>query len=155
MSNDNLFGKYMKEYRDSKGLSISDLHKITGVSQPYLSQLEKGTKKPSRKIISKIAARLTDNIEDITNYNDLYKILLNKAGYNTDWKYLDEMEDLKELKKGPELIEQAISNYKQGLSTPVYLNKENEGNFYFFTDQGTIDEKLQEKLNTIIKIILD
>lgn len=153
MSDNNSFGKYLRELREAYGLSISGLHRLTGVSQPYLSQLENGTKKPSMSIIHKIASGLTDNVESNISFKVMYKELLKKAGYNTDWYFLDEV--YKDAISKVDLTEQAIENYKNNIATPVYLNENNEGNFYFFKDSGPIPEKVQEKINKIIKTILD
>ncbi len=70
MSEKNPFGDFLKNYRSERSLSTNDLHRMTGVSQPYLSQIENG-KKPSIKIIEKISAGLG------LNYFQLMKI----AGY--------------------------------------------------------------------------
>ncbi|MEK5100929.1 helix-turn-helix domain-containing protein [Cytobacillus sp. FSL M8-0252] len=158
--NENTFGKYLREYREVNGLSISDLHRITGVSQPYLSQLENGTKSPSRKVIHRIAAGLTDSLDTETTFGTMYKILLEKAGFNTEWDYLNEIEDkyktqINEGEKQVDLIEQSKELYKNEISIPIYLNKDNEGNFYFFKDSELIDDDTQQKLRNIIKTLLE
>ncbi|MGE7667379.1 helix-turn-helix domain-containing protein [Ureibacillus composti] len=45
--------------------------------------------------------------------------------------------------------------YNLGLPTPIYLNENNEGNFYFFKDGEVIPKETQEKLRLMIKTILD
>ena len=88
MFEDNAFGEYLKQFREENNLSTNELHKITGVSQPYISQLENGGKKPSRKIIHRIASGLSR--DDKEKFGEAYKELLEKAGYTTDWHYLNE-----------------------------------------------------------------
>lgn len=150
MIEDNAFGEYLKQFREENNLSTNELHKITGVSQPYISQLENGGKKPSRKIIHKIAIGLTDDIES-EPFGTVYKRLLEKAGYSTDWKYLNEIEDLEDLKASPRLVQQAVENFNNNISTPIYLNENNEGNFYFFKNDGFLNEDDARELNNMIK----
>jgi len=49
-------GDFIKEKRKDKGISARELARRSGVSQPYLSQLENGKNdKPSPNILNKIA----------------------------------------------------------------------------------------------------
>lgn len=53
------FGSYIKEIRNEKGLSLRELSKRSGISHPYLSQLENGkNKNPSPDIIEKLSKGL-------------------------------------------------------------------------------------------------
>lgn len=49
----------------------------------------------------------------------------------------------------------AIDRYNSDEPVAIYLNPDNEGNFYFFKDGLEIPEEMQEKLRLIIKTILD
>jgi transcriptional regulator with XRE-family HTH domain len=50
------FGHYLKEMRTSRRLSLHDVEKACGVSNPYLSQLERGDRPPpSPEILKKLA----------------------------------------------------------------------------------------------------
>lgn len=51
-------GELIRTERKLKGLSISKLAELTGVSQPYLSQIENGKRNPSYEIIHKIKKAL-------------------------------------------------------------------------------------------------
>lgn len=70
MEGQNTFGEFLRNYRTERNLSTNDVHVKTGVSQPYLSQIENG-KKPSIKIVKKISEGLKVN----ENY------LMRLAGY--------------------------------------------------------------------------
>jgi len=55
----NNFGFHIKSHRLNKGISMRELSRRTGVSQPYLSQIEsQEIKNPSIEIINKIAKEL-------------------------------------------------------------------------------------------------
>ena len=55
----NNFGSTLKYYREKKGLSLQELFERTGVSNSYISRLERGDRKaPSIPISSKIADAL-------------------------------------------------------------------------------------------------
>lgn len=40
-------------------------------------------------------------------------------------------------------------------ATSIYLDENNEGNFYFFNKEGRLPDEIQEKLRALIKITLD
>lgn len=46
-------------------------------------------------------------------------------------------------------------NYINGIPTPIFLNDNNEGNFYFFKEGTEIPEETQAKLRLMIKTIMD
>lgn len=53
------FGEHIREIRNHQGISIREAAKRSGVSQPYLSQLESGKNvNPTPQIIKKISAGL-------------------------------------------------------------------------------------------------
>ncbi len=49
----------------------------------------------------------------------------------------------------------ATDKYNSNETIAIYLNPDNEGNFYFFKDGVEIPEETQEKLRLMIKTILD
>ena len=50
------FGLYLRELRANRKLSLHDVEKACGVSNPYLSQLERGDRpSPSPEILKKLA----------------------------------------------------------------------------------------------------
>jgi len=51
-------GDYLREQRLAAKLSLRQLAEQTGVSNPYLSQIERGLRKPSAEVLAQIAGAL-------------------------------------------------------------------------------------------------
>ena len=58
-------GAYIRDQRESARLSLRKLSKIAGVSNPYLSQIERGLRKPSAEILQAIAKALEISSETL------------------------------------------------------------------------------------------
>ncbi|MCA0329722.1 MAG: helix-turn-helix domain-containing protein [Actinobacteria bacterium] len=58
-------GEYIREQRTTAEVSLRQLAKSAGVSNPYLSQVERGLKKPSAEILGQIAAALRISAETL------------------------------------------------------------------------------------------
>jgi transcriptional regulator with XRE-family HTH domain len=58
-------GDYIRHQRESARLSLRKLAKIAGVSNPYLSQIERGLRKPSAEILQAIAKALEISSETL------------------------------------------------------------------------------------------
>ena len=58
-------GDYIREQRESAQVSLRQLAKSAGVSNPYLSQIERGLKKPSAEILQQIATGLRISAETL------------------------------------------------------------------------------------------
>jgi transcriptional regulator with XRE-family HTH domain len=58
-------GSYIRHQRESAALSLRKLAKIAGVSNPYLSQIERGLRKPSAEILQAIAKALEISSETL------------------------------------------------------------------------------------------
>lgn len=56
-------GAYLREQRESAKLSVRQLASLTGVSNPYLSQVERGLRKPSAEVLQQIAKGLRISAE--------------------------------------------------------------------------------------------
>ncbi len=56
-------GDYIREQRSSSEISLRQLAKLAGVSNPYLSQIERGLRKPSAEILQQIAKGLRISAE--------------------------------------------------------------------------------------------
>lgn len=96
-------GGFIREQRRSARLSLRKLSEIAGISNPYLSQIERGLRKPSAEILQAIAKALRISAET----------LYVRAGI------LDEKRDhdlVSEILKSPELTEaqkqSLISTYR-------------------------------------------
>ncbi|UED79618.1 helix-turn-helix transcriptional regulator [Lysinibacillus sp. CD3-6] len=66
------FGSYLREKRKTNNLSIVNLSKLSGVSNPYISQLENNKFKPSFEIIKKLTQALNLNFNEAAWIADLY-----------------------------------------------------------------------------------
>ena len=58
-------GGYIRNQRESARLSLRKLAKLAGVSNPYLSQIERGLRKPSAEILQAIAKALEISSETL------------------------------------------------------------------------------------------
>lgn len=58
-------GEYIREQRQTAEVSLRQLAKSAGVSNPYLSQVERGLKKPSAEILGQIAGALRISAETL------------------------------------------------------------------------------------------
>lgn len=56
-------GSYIRQQRSSAKISLRQLSKLAGVSNPYLSQIERGVRKPSAEILQQIAKGLRISAE--------------------------------------------------------------------------------------------
>ena len=58
-------GDYLKEQRVGAKLSLRQLADQAGVSNPYLSQIERGLRKPSAEVLQQIAKALRISAEQV------------------------------------------------------------------------------------------
>jgi transcriptional regulator with XRE-family HTH domain len=58
-------GEYIREQRKHAQYSLRQLAEVAGVSNPYLSQIERGLKKPSAEILQQIARGLRISAETL------------------------------------------------------------------------------------------
>src|SRR5690242_9356470 len=58
-------GEYLREQRRSAQLSLRQLADAAGISNPYLSQIERGLRKPSAEILQQIAKALRISAETL------------------------------------------------------------------------------------------
>lgn len=56
-------GAYIRRQRESAEVSLRQLAKVAGISNPYLSQIERGLRKPSAEILAQIATGLRISAE--------------------------------------------------------------------------------------------
>jgi transcriptional regulator with XRE-family HTH domain len=56
-------GEYLREQREHARLSVRQLANLAGVSNPYLSQVERGLRKPSAEVLQQIARGLRISAE--------------------------------------------------------------------------------------------
>jgi transcriptional regulator with XRE-family HTH domain len=58
-------GEYLREQRHGAKLSLRQLADLAGVSNPYLSQIERGLRKPSAEILQQLAKGLRISAESL------------------------------------------------------------------------------------------
>lgn len=58
-------GEYLREQRRSAQLSLRQLADAAGVSNPYLSQIERGLRKPSAEVLQQVAKALRISAETL------------------------------------------------------------------------------------------
>lgn len=56
-------GAYIREQRGNAEISLRQLARLAGVSNPYLSQIERGLRRPSAEILQQIAKALRISAE--------------------------------------------------------------------------------------------
>src|SRR5687768_18306002 len=56
-------GEFIREQRSNARLSLRKLSELAGISNPYLSQIERGLRKPSAEILQQIAKGLRISAE--------------------------------------------------------------------------------------------
>jgi transcriptional regulator with XRE-family HTH domain len=58
-------GEFIREQRATARLSLRRLSELAGISNPYLSQIERGLRKPSAEILQQIARALRISAETL------------------------------------------------------------------------------------------
>jgi transcriptional regulator with XRE-family HTH domain len=58
-------GEFIREQREQAQVSLRQLARVAGVSNPYLSQIERGLRKPSADILQQIAKGLRISAEQL------------------------------------------------------------------------------------------
>jgi transcriptional regulator with XRE-family HTH domain len=58
-------GEFIREPRRLGRLSLRKLSELSGISNPYLSQIERGLRKPSAEILQQIARALSISVETL------------------------------------------------------------------------------------------
>jgi len=58
-------GEFIREQREQAHVSLRQLSRLAGVSNPYLSQIERGLRKPSADILQQIAKGLRISAEQL------------------------------------------------------------------------------------------
>jgi transcriptional regulator with XRE-family HTH domain len=58
-------GAFIKQHRETASLSLRKLADKSGISNPYLSQIERGLRRPSAQILKSIAGALSIRAESL------------------------------------------------------------------------------------------
>ena len=90
-------GNHIRDQRRQAELSVRKLADIAGVSHPYLSQIERGLKRPSAEILQQLARALEVSAEslyvragilDEEPQSDLLATIRAQSGLSTDQKHV-------------------------------------------------------------------
>jgi transcriptional regulator with XRE-family HTH domain len=76
----NELGSFIREQRSTARLSLRRLSELAGISNPYLSQIERGLRRPSAEILQQIAKALRISAETLY----VQAGILEKPDGNTD-----------------------------------------------------------------------
>jgi len=89
-------GEFIREQRSSARLSLRRLSELAGISNPYLSQIERGLRRPSAEILQQIARALqisaetlyfqTGILEPREGHDDLTRRILSDSHISEDQK---------------------------------------------------------------------
>ena len=63
-------GEYIRRQRELQKLSMRQLAGLVGISNPYLSQIERGLREPSEKVLDAIARNLEVSAEALQRQQD-------------------------------------------------------------------------------------
>ena len=71
-----MLGKHIREIRLDRNLTLGELSKHTGISKPYLSQIETGkVSRPSAEFVARIASSLGCQVETLLSAKGDYTFL--------------------------------------------------------------------------------
>ena len=73
-----LFGERLRELREQRGETQRSLADLTGMTHPYISEMERGLKVPSLTTLLRLAIALDCNVTDLVdvfNGRDLRKLV--------------------------------------------------------------------------------
>jgi transcriptional regulator with XRE-family HTH domain len=62
------FGEYIRRQRELHELTMRQLADLVGISNPYLSQIERGLREPSEKVLEAIADNLEMSAETLKRH---------------------------------------------------------------------------------------
>ncbi|MGQ4665868.1 helix-turn-helix domain-containing protein [Metabacillus halosaccharovorans] len=84
-----MVGERLRELRQEKGYSISELAELAGVSKSYLSYIERDVQKnPSLQFLKKIALTLEIEIEDLLGSSPTAADHSNEFIFDEEWSKL-------------------------------------------------------------------
>jgi transcriptional regulator with XRE-family HTH domain len=65
---DSPFGEYIRRQRELHELTMRQLADMVGISNPYLSQIERGLREPSERVLEAIAENLEMSAETLKRH---------------------------------------------------------------------------------------
>jgi transcriptional regulator with XRE-family HTH domain len=73
-----VFGQRLRELREKRGETVRSLAELTGMSYPYISEMENGVKVPSLTTLLRLAVALECEVTDLVDVfkgRDLRKLI--------------------------------------------------------------------------------
>jgi transcriptional regulator with XRE-family HTH domain len=64
-------GEFIRRQRELQDLSMRRLAELAGISNPYLSQIERGLREPSQRVLDAIARNLEISAETLDEYAEV------------------------------------------------------------------------------------
>ena len=81
-------GEFIRRQRELQALTLRQLAEMTGISNPYLSQIERGLRDPSEKVIEALASNLELSAEAL--YEQAGRVRGGQNGADADeWPVID------------------------------------------------------------------
>ena len=65
---DSTFGQFIRHQREMQDLTMRQLADLVGISNPYLSQIERGLREPSERVAEAIAENLEMSAETLKQF---------------------------------------------------------------------------------------
>jgi transcriptional regulator with XRE-family HTH domain len=65
---DSTFGQFIRHQREMQDLTMRQLADLVGISNPYLSQIERGLREPSERVVEAIADNLEMSAETLKRH---------------------------------------------------------------------------------------
>jgi transcriptional regulator with XRE-family HTH domain len=65
---DSTLGQFIRHQREMQDLTMRQLADLVGISNPYLSQIERGLREPSERVVEAIADNLEMSAETLKQY---------------------------------------------------------------------------------------
>jgi transcriptional regulator with XRE-family HTH domain len=119
----NLLGSFIRAQRQMANLSLRELSAMTAVSNPYLSQIERGLSEPSARVLKSIAEALNISAE----------ALFAQAGLMTESNHSDDNATETALRMDTRLSEQQkralLSVYRSYLAANGYGTADDSADF--------------------------
>lgn len=119
----NLLGSFIRAQRQMANLSLRELSAMTAVSNPYLSQIERGLSEPSARVLKSIAEALNISAE----------ALFAQAGLMTESNHSDDNATETALRMDTRLTEQQkralLSVYRSYLAANGYGTADDSADF--------------------------
>ena len=122
-NSNNLLGSFIRAQRQMANLSLRELSAMTAVSNPYLSQIERGLSEPSARVLKSIAEALNISAE----------ALFAQAGLMTESNHSDDNATETALRMDTRLTEQQkramLSVYRSYLAANGYGTADDSADF--------------------------